>query len=504
MRNFGRRDFIRGSAAAGVASLTSCWPANAAAPKTRYSAFSVEGRKSIASYAKAVALMRERSRIDPTDPIGWTYQYKMHWFPDFGDTVVLPDGAVDWAGLQRYQVAELDTFFGPATLANTKRREADATWGKCPHTRGTVALNFMPWHRMYLFFFERIVRKASGDDNFTLPYWGYTDGKTSQVLPPGFDEIGSPLFHNRSSASNQGDPMPSIFFRTDFWNDPDFLNFSRAVENAPHGGVHAFVGFRDHDMQSLFQSPRDPVFWLHHCEIDRIWEGALKAGFKPPSDAWLDNKSQFFDEERTPVELTNRDVLNIEQIGHWPGYSYHDAPRPPAAASVAEATSSRPRRTLATGPSIAVRAGVQNTVLVATPAMATLNTAPLAAAGARRIKLEISEVSIDKRAVANIALYLNAPPDAQGEALRQYEIGILSTFSILPGSDMAHARHGPAGPPDVLSFDITRLVTELQREQRWTSEPRLTTAEITGSLGSAVLRLGKVELVETSISGPLQ
>ena len=42
-------------------------------------------------------------------------------------------------------------------------------WGTCQHGN----LNFLPWHRMYLHFYERVMRKQSGDDKFSLPYWDY-------------------------------------------------------------------------------------------------------------------------------------------------------------------------------------------------------------------------------------------------------------------------------------------------------------------------------------------
>ncbi|HEY7299739.1 MAG TPA: tyrosinase family protein [Xanthobacteraceae bacterium] len=503
-----RRTLLQGSAAVGALSLANVWPVSATDPKTRYSAFSVEGRKALASYAKAVAVMHDRSRQDATDPLGWTYQYKMHWYPDDGDSLVLPDGGIDWARLERDQIAELDSFFGPPGTGNVKRSQAEATWGKCPHSNSsTIALDFMPWHRLYLFFFERIVRKLSGDDEFTLPYWGYMDAKASQVLPPGFDVAGSPLRHDRSPASNQGDPMSPSFFDGKFWSDPAFPVFTRAVEGTPHGVVHNFVGDGNRDMASLFQSPRDPVFWLHHCEIDRIWEGALKTGFKPPGGAWLNNTHSFFDENGVLVKATNNDALNTQQIKDWPGYLYHDVPAPPSgpvAAMQALNLESRPRHTLAVAENVSLHTGLQTNSLTAAPAMGTFAVNSLTAAGNRRVKLEISNVTLDRRAVANIALYLNAPADAKGEALRKYEVGVLSTFSILPGPTDLHAAHAPSGPPNVLSFDVTRLLTELQREGRWPDQLRLTTMEITGSLAGAELRLGKVELVETSTSGPLQ
>ncbi|EFW99211.1 tyrosinase [Grosmannia clavigera kw1407] len=37
----------------------------------------------------------------------------------------------------------------------------------------------------------------------------------------------------------------------------------------PHGGIHNTIG--GDPSSDLFASPGDPVFWLHHCQMDRMW-----------------------------------------------------------------------------------------------------------------------------------------------------------------------------------------------------------------------------------------
>jgi tyrosinase len=41
----------------------------------------------------------------------------------------------------------------------------------CPHQNWF----WLPWHRAYLYYFERICRKVLGDEHFALPYWNWTD-----------------------------------------------------------------------------------------------------------------------------------------------------------------------------------------------------------------------------------------------------------------------------------------------------------------------------------------
>src|SRR4029077_15681289 len=49
---------------------------------------------------------------------------------------------------------------------------------------------FLPWHRMYLYYFERIVRAAviaaGGPASWSLPYWNYEKGFPSNTLPVPF------------------------------------------------------------------------------------------------------------------------------------------------------------------------------------------------------------------------------------------------------------------------------------------------------------------------------
>jgi len=46
--------------------------------------------------------------------------------------------------------------------------------------------------------------------------------------------------------------------------------FSQSLEAKPfHNNVHMWVGGNMTDMQ---YSPQDPLFWLHHANVDRIWD----------------------------------------------------------------------------------------------------------------------------------------------------------------------------------------------------------------------------------------
>lgn len=140
-----------------------------------------------------------------------------------------------------------------------------------------------PWHRLFIQYFENACRYALQDASFALPYWDWTLDrripeeffhnpilmadrrmKEEDEIPEEFvaqkvidDILASDNFTNVHS---RPPPLPGIHMHAG-------LNLG-AFERAPHNGVHNSIGGI---MSDPFDSPNDPVFWLHHCNIDRIW-----------------------------------------------------------------------------------------------------------------------------------------------------------------------------------------------------------------------------------------
>ncbi|NJM90998.1 MAG: tyrosinase family protein [Myxococcales bacterium] len=65
----------------------------------------------------------------------------------------------------------------------------------CPHNNWL----FLPWHRAYLFFFERICRKLSGMETFALPYWDWSQEPHVPALFWGGST--NPLFNSTRAAT---------------------------------------------------------------------------------------------------------------------------------------------------------------------------------------------------------------------------------------------------------------------------------------------------------------
>src|SRR5688500_18486434 len=114
MPDLSRRAMLVGTASAAMANAVwGIWPAAAQTPFVRQSiaTFSQDSAK-VAAFRRGVRAMKNRSTSDPTS---WWYQANMH-------------GVVSGTTLR-------------------------AQWATCNH--GTWF--FHPWHRMYLYWFERIL-----------------------------------------------------------------------------------------------------------------------------------------------------------------------------------------------------------------------------------------------------------------------------------------------------------------------------------------------------------
>ncbi|WP_028647838.1 tyrosinase family protein [Nocardiopsis sp. CNT312] len=190
------------------------------------------------------------------------------------------------------------------------RRAGDPPeWGQCAHGDRY----FLPWHRWYLHYFERIVRRViveelgrSDQADWALPYWNYAHREPGRgsaqyrriPLPfrqrtlrgPGGRSEENPLYlppHDSGGRSRDAEPLspaqvdPGEAMAQQHFRPPRDapgapLGFSRMFERQPHDAVHSAVGGL---MGRTPTAAGDPLFWLHHCNIDRLW------------DAWLSDPS---------------------------------------------------------------------------------------------------------------------------------------------------------------------------------------------------------------------
>jgi tyrosinase len=201
-----------------------------------------------------------------------------------------------------------------AAIHGTHSGLAKTAWNTCQHH----SKFFWSWHRMYLHYFERIVRKFSGVSDWTLPYWNYSSASQRQ-LPAVFRDSSSSLFvpaPNRPDVWNTGAAsLPAAHVNTS--TGMSKVNFypgaSSSLEDNPHDNVHVDIGGDTGWMGDVQAAAKDPVFYVHHSNMDRLWNLWKAQGggrVDPLSDsAWKNNLFTFFDENKKQVTMKGCDVL---------------------------------------------------------------------------------------------------------------------------------------------------------------------------------------------------
>ncbi len=191
---------------------------------------------------------------------------------------------------------------------------------------------FLPWHRNYLYVLEKTLGKLVGNPSFALPYWDWNTPDTTtcrghlRVPPPYLGSTSNSLFDcyrivtptSTMSASSVGAARInqiltlyntfSLFFGT--------ATSSSALSPGPHGYVHLFVGNSAtltgrQDMGILDTAARDPLFWAHHANIDRLWDVWIaKYGTPAYPSGFLNQSWTFWNQDQRLTRFTGSDAAN--------------------------------------------------------------------------------------------------------------------------------------------------------------------------------------------------
>lgn len=197
----------------------------------------------------------------------------------------------------------------------------------CPHHLPERL--FLPWHRAYLYRLEQALQDQVA--GVTLPWWDWT---ATREIPGPFadadvDGDENVLFSTRTLVTEadrrEGRDVVDETFRETrdprslpradqleaILAEPNFVVFSDALENI-HDGVHIWT---DGTMGDVAYAAFDPVFWAHHCMIDRVWwlwQQANRINAVPVS-GWEDIVLE-------PFNMTVGDTLIANSLG----YEYAD------------------------------------------------------------------------------------------------------------------------------------------------------------------------------------
>jgi tyrosinase len=327
-------------------------------------------------YAKGVGAMQARAL---SDPASWWFFAAIH------GQYVSRKRFPGWKSLPGFP--QVPTVPVPPTNVSKK------FWDQCQHQ----SWFFLPWHRGYLLALEAHIRAEvvalGGPSDWALPYWNYFGPANESAIPPAFtqadlpDGSANPLFVTaRYGPDDDGTifiPTPAVIEEhpedpnfspgpvtdecltndvytgtdnntpppgfggpeTGFWHGGDT---SGNIENNPHNLVHVYVGGAAPDgvTYGLMSDPGiaalDPIFYLHHANVDRMWAiwNQNPANTNPTDPKWLGGPTAIGDREFVmPMPdgsswvYAPKDVIDLGQLD----YTYDSLPQPaPGASMIAE------------------------------------------------------------------------------------------------------------------------------------------------------------------------
>ncbi|KAF6172146.1 hypothetical protein GIB67_003838 [Kingdonia uniflora] len=216
---------------------------------------------------------------------------------------------------------------------------------------------FLPWHRCYLYFWEKILGKLIGDPTFAIPFWNW-DAPEGMYMPKIYLGNSSSLYNDnrdknhyesvfdyKYAYNDQNPTCPSQvdkvirenlcqvdrMYKETIRNPELFMgkalragqsvptNASGSLENL-HNSVHQWSGPSEspyYDMGNFHTAARDPLFFGHHANIDRMRDlynnfRGHRPEFKDPD--WLEASFIFYDENRQVVKVKVKDCLTSHQL----------------------------------------------------------------------------------------------------------------------------------------------------------------------------------------------
>jgi hypothetical protein len=185
---------------------------------------------------------------------------------------------------------------------------------------------FFVWHREYVYQFEQALRSI--DSSVVLPYWDWTldsqnPGAADVFQPQHFGREGDPgtncintgVAANWTGYANNGNclrrcPDFNAFFSPEGVNgfisrSTTFAQLQGLIEQGPHGAVHLQLGGSCGDFSTM-ASANDPIFFLHHAMVDKIWWKWQQA-----CPEFVNNYSGNMNAQLAPFGVTAREVMDV-------------------------------------------------------------------------------------------------------------------------------------------------------------------------------------------------
>tara|TARA_R110001583_G_scaffold184213_3_gene343369 strand:+ start:6383 stop:7927 length:1545 start_codon:yes stop_codon:yes gene_type:complete len=454
-------------------------------------------------YAKGVGALKQKPLSDKTS---WRFMAAVH--------------GIDKALWQQYG------YYTPGESLPSQA-EQDLFWNQCQHQ----TWYFIPWHRGYVWSIEGLVReeiiKQGGPADWAMPYWNYSDTQNPQarMLPPAFaaqtlpDNSENPLYvMQRYGLGTVPIVLPAKDVTLEALGQPRFTGIgagalsgfgglktgfshsgrvSGRLENHPHNIVHVDVGGQQPNGDpGLMSDPDtaglDPIFWLHHANIDRLWMvwNGVSGHLNPTDPAWLNGPMDrkfvmptvegqdcfytpgemqdttaapldyIYDQQQKPANtMLMAAAKPVPQVGiQAKGKAMEDGKKAELVGANAAKIS-----LVGTGAKTSVKLdhALGSKVAQGFKAMRTFAATPSPAAApkaADQVLLNVENIRAAKDA-AVVDVYVNLPEGAKPEDRLDLLAGTIGFFGVRKAS-LPDQPHGGMGISEV--FDITRIVESLE------------------------------------------
>jgi tyrosinase len=498
MAELSRRHLVvSGLAGAGASLLPGSIREANAATSIRYNLASPNGQVMLKKYAQAVKLMMA---LPPTNPLSWTFQWYTHAVPT-----------------NTTKAAALTQIFGPNPSVN--KTLATDMWNTCQgHFAASGEPYFCPWHRMYVCYFEEIIRAILKDPKFTLPYWNYTV-PAGYAVPKEFrlqnDPLWGPLYRpNRNPTSNAGQPIfaaggsasdmspAPAMAETQYLPSGAIQGFNQTLDFGLHGNIHVFTG-NGQGMGQIPWAANDPIFWMHHCNIDRIWTSWNNAGHANPNTAaWLGQVFIFAGPDGKGVKAVVKDYTNTKKCDYQYDQLIGTKLVASVAASLAPAAAAAPVTVAKTQPGpvalgaapvrVNLQAATPSVSPAATPAASPLSARLSALPENHRVYLVINDFKADAQPETLFRVYLDLPDSPPSDPVNSHYVGSFNFFAAVPHGD----DHDHADTARSISFDITDIAANLDAKGLLKAEHAVTIVPAKAPVADAKAVIGNISFVE--------
>jgi hypothetical protein len=183
---------------------------------------------------------------------------------------------------------------------------------------------FLPWHRAFIYFHEKILASAMNWPGFRLPAWDWeTD---DAAIPKFFQDLGLPTFLDGTYGRLDKPLIPLTRCAIQAWFlDDEFVGTSTECPAAQGAHAHIHGITVQGAMATMTTAAADPLFYAHHANVDRYW-ALLQAqrrnrveGDVPGNDeeAWKAQWFYLYNEHGELVRVSVGQLMDTKALGYF-------------------------------------------------------------------------------------------------------------------------------------------------------------------------------------------